>query len=153
MAEPVGGRVLPGQSGQLDAMLDSKPITFCTMSNLFFSEFTNNCKQREIRLLKNIQKNIAIVTFKSLHDLTPVYLKESFQYSTHTHGYNTKSAKGKKLVVSQRSNTWQIRTFKARAIRVWNALPASITRLKSQLLLEAALLYDFLTLYYLTHEF
>ena len=38
-----------------------------------------NCDQRENSLLENIQKNIAIMTFKSLNDLTPVYLKQCFQ--------------------------------------------------------------------------
>ena len=77
-----------------------------------------DCDQGETRLLENIQKNIAIMTFKSLNDLTPVYLKECFRYSTDMHGYNTRSAKGKKLYVSQKRNTWQIRTFKARAIKI-----------------------------------
>ena len=98
-----------------------------------------NCDQRENSLLENIQKNIAIMTFKSLNDLTPVYLKQCFQYSTDVHGYNTRSAKGKKLYVSQKRNTWQIRTFKARAIKIWNALPASTTTLNSLLLFKTAL--------------
>ena len=98
-----------------------------------------NCDQSENNLLESIQKNIAIMTFKSLNDLTTVYLKQCFQYSTDVHGYNTKSAKGKKLYVSQKRNTWQIRTFKARAIKIWNALPASTTKLSSFLLFKTAL--------------
>ena len=81
-----------------------------------------------------MQKNIAIMRFKSLNDLTPVYIKEYFQYAIDMHGYNTKSAKGKKLFVSQKSNTWQIRTFKGGATRIWNALPASRAKMKSLLL-------------------
>jgi len=51
-----------------------------------------------MRLLKKIQKIIAIMTFKSLNDLTQVYLKEFFQYSTDMHGYNTRSSKGKRYL-------------------------------------------------------
>ena len=71
------------------------------------------------------------MTFKSLNDLNQVYLKECLQCSTDIHGYNTRSAKGEKLFASQKSKAWQIGSFKARAIRIWNALLASITMLES----------------------
>ena len=32
------------------------------------------------------------MTFKSLNNLTPVYLKQYFQYSNDVHAYNTRSA-------------------------------------------------------------
>ena len=37
-----------------------------------------NCDQRENSLHENLQKKIAITIFKSLNDLTPVYLKRFF---------------------------------------------------------------------------
>ena len=46
-----------------------------------------NCNQKENSLLENIQKNIAIMTFKSLNNLTPVNLKQCFQYSSDVHRY------------------------------------------------------------------
>ena len=36
MAEQVGEHVLPARSGQLDVMLESKHITFCTISQSCF---------------------------------------------------------------------------------------------------------------------
>ena len=79
------------------------------------------------------------MTFKSLDNPNPVYLKQCFQYSSDVHRYNTRSAKGKKLCVAQKSNTWQIRTFKARAIKIWNTLPTTTTQLNSLLLFKTAL--------------
>ena len=99
----------------------------------------DKCDQRENSLVENIQKKIAIMTYKSLNDLTPVYLKQFFKYSADVHGYNTRIAKGKKLHVPQKNNTWQTRTFKARAIEIWNALPASTTKQNSLLLFKTTL--------------
>ena len=79
------------------------------------------------------------MTYKCLNDLTPVYLKQFFKYSADVHGYNTRTAKGKKLHVPQKNNTWQTRTFKARAIEIWNALPASTTKQNSLLLFKTTL--------------
>ena len=98
-----------------------------------------NCDEREYSLLENIQKNTAITTFKSFNNLIPAYLKQFFQYSTNVHGCNTRSAKGKKLCVPQKRNSWQIRTIKARAIKIWSALPASTTKPNSLLLFKTAL--------------
>ena len=98
-----------------------------------------NCNQCENSVLDSIQKNMAIMTFKSLSDLTPVYLKQCFQCSTDANGYNTRSAKSKKLYVSQSRSTWQIRRIKARTIKIWNALAASTTKLNSLLLFKKAL--------------
>ena len=95
--------------------------------------------QRENSLVENIQKKIAIMTYKCLNDLTSVYLKQFFKYSADVHGYNTRTAKVKKLHVSQKNNTWQTRTFKARAIEIWNALPASTTKQNSLLLFTTTL--------------
>ena len=97
------------------------------------------CDQRENSLVENIQKKIAIMTYKCLNDLTPVYLKQFFKYSADVHGYNTRTAKGKKLHVPQKNNTWQTRTFKARAIEIWNTLPASTTKQNSLLLFKTTL--------------
>ena len=74
---------------------------------------------------------------KSLNDLTPVYLKVCFQYSTDMDTVQDQQ-RGKVLVL-QKSNKLEIRTFKARAIRILNALTAPVTRLKSLLVLKAAL--------------
>ena len=96
------------------------------------------CDQKENSLLENIKKNIAIMTFKGLNDLTPVYLKQCFQYSSDVHRYNTRSAKRERLHVSQNSNTWQSRTFKAREYGILNALATKITKLNSLLLFKTS---------------
>ena len=98
-----------------------------------------NCDQRENSLHENIQKNIAIMIFKSLNDLPPVYLKQFFRYSTDVHGHSTRAAEGKNLYVPQKSNTWQRKTFKARGIKIWNNLTTATTKLNSLLLFKTAL--------------
>ena len=52
------------------------------------------CDQRENSLVENIQKKIAIMTYKCLNDVTPVYLKQFFKYSADVHGCNARTAKG-----------------------------------------------------------
>ena len=37
------------------------------------SQQGKNCDQKEIRFLENMQKNMALMTFKEINDLTPVY--------------------------------------------------------------------------------
>ena len=93
-----------------------KKIDGLTLFELVTLDYGKDCNQWETRLLENVQKNIAIMTFKNLNDLTLMYLQEFFQYSTSMLGYNTRSTKRKELFVSQKRNSWQIRAFKARAI-------------------------------------
>ena len=102
-----------------------------------------NCAQRENSLDEIIQKNIAIMMFKSLNGLTPVYLNQFFQYSTDVHGYSTRAAEGKKLYMPRKSNSWQSKTFIARGIKMWNNLTTATTKLNSLLLFKTALLFGF----------
>ena len=84
-----------------------------------------------ISLQDRLDKNVAILTFKCLNDLTPMYLQEKFKLTSPVHQKNTRSCRYNKIYVERIKNRWTSLTFKARATKIWNKLPDEITSLRS----------------------
>ena len=83
-----------------------------------------------VSLQDRLDKNVAILTFKCLNDLAPLYLLGKLTLSVHPK--NTRSCRYNKIYVERLKNRRTSLTFKARATQIWNKLPDEITSLRSK---------------------
>jgi len=85
----------------------------------------------ELHWLKDperIQYQLCVLAFRSLHDLSPSYLSETFHLSTEVDArHQLRSASTSTLVVpSTCRSTLGDRVFPVAAARAWNSLPPSV---------------------------
>lgn len=88
------------------------------------SQFRNKLKWLPIRLRRNI--HILTLLYNILFNpLTPIYLKERFQFMHSSHQLNLRSSETLQLKIPVHTTTFYDRSFSVQAARLWNALPVS----------------------------
>jgi hypothetical protein len=75
----------------------------------------------------------SLLTFKCLHNLCPVYLKNKVKLVRETHRYGTRSSESNNLVTLNAHNKFLSQTFQYRAPKIWNSLPNNIKSIQSLL--------------------
>ena len=88
------------------------------------------CKNiNEIKVCQRLDLDIAILTFKALNNLTPIYISNKLTTSSQIHNYNTRHSKGNNIFHEKSVNKFSSQSLNSICSRVWNSLP---TYLKSE---------------------
>ena len=96
--------------------------------------FSRNIPTIDVR--KRVNFDIAILTFKSLHNLTPSYLSNMVTLSSQNHHYNTRHAASSNLLHTFTPNKLSTQSIKFVAPHVWNDLPHELKSEQSLLLFK-----------------
>ena len=73
----------------------------------------------------------ALLTFKALNGLAPVYLTECFHHIADITNFNTRNASQGNLYLPSFKTVTGQRSFSFRAVTIWNTIPPSIRNSQS----------------------
>lgn len=85
------------------------------------------CKGIEpINVEQRLHLDMAILTFKSLNNLTPDYLSQKISLVSTHHHYNTRQASANNIFQNHIPNKLSSQSFQVMASKVWNLLPLNL---------------------------
>ena len=71
---------------------------------------------------KYVRYRQAIIVYKSLHDLCPLYMNDMFSYIQGSHDYNTRHASSSLLAIPKTHKSVGQKAFTYAGAKVWNSL-------------------------------
>jgi hypothetical protein len=100
---------------------------------------------QDINVTKRIHMDIAILTFKSLNNLSPSYVSDKISLVSSHHSYNTRQAKSNNIFHKHVVNKLSTQSFRNISKNIWNSLPLSMKTEISILKFKTACKKHFLT--------
>ena len=112
--------ILQKRSAKIILFKPSRTPSLELFKNLEWLTFENRCKYQT-----------AVLVYKSLHDLTPIYIRELVKVSKNEH-YNLRSSARQDIAHIRYKTQYKKQSFAFHSINIWNFLPEHIRKLNSE---------------------